>query len=645
MSTFLRAVPDTPTPPPPRDDYQALYPSAPRTLTAGAMRINPGDAKIMARLRESSSDRLWQRRAWHAFEQVGEVHFAFTLVANLISRVRFYAAGEADPNSAPAAVHDIKDLTPGLAEATQFALDRISKNDSLSDIARDLALNLNVPGEAYLVQTPSSNQLTPTGFRETPESWDIRSIDEVVVPSDSSTPIKIRTTPASPTTYSGRTDATTYEHPPTAFIGRIWRKDPRFSSLADSSLRAVLDLIDELAILTQTFKATARSRLNSGILFVPDGLSVSANPSSLASPYGPPELATPNPTQLAPDGGFAPSPNQSPSLSPASPQLPFDPNAVLPDEDEFEQALIDAMITPISDPSGVSAVAPIIVRGPTDLGEKIKLITFERTFDPSLVQRADRVLERILQGLDLPSEVVSGVAKLKYANSIVVEDSLFRSHIEPLIVLICDAITEVYLRPAVEAAGYTTEQVARIRIWYDPSAVVARPNRSQDAVSLFDRYSLSSSALRDATGFNESDAPSPTELILRMLLQKGPISPELSEALMRSVAPMMMEATRQAAQASSDNPLPPEVQDLLGGSAAGLTPPAPTDQPAAAASAPTPERPGNATPAQPADAESPAPATPGNISSPPEPRGPRPGRPTTNPPSSTPPLLPPRTPR
>jgi hypothetical protein len=603
------------------------------------MRIFPTDTKIMARLREASTDRLWQRRAWQAFESVGEIHFAFSLVANLISRVRFYAAAEDDPNSAPAYVKDVKDLTPGLAEAAQFAIDRISSNDGLAEIARDMALNLNVPGECYLVQTPASTRLTPKGLIPIPESWDIRSIDEVVVPPDTTNPIKIRTTPTSSTTNSGRYDSTTYEHPPDAFIARMWRADPRFSSLADSSLRPVLDLVDELAILTQTFKATARSRLNSGILFVPDGLSVSAQPSSQAAPYGPPDTpsATPagGPVQVSPDGGFAPSPNQSPS--PPNAALPFDASAILPDEDEFEQALIDAMITPINDPSGVSAVAPIVVRGPTDLGEKIRLILFERTFDPSLVQRADRVLDRILQGIDLPKDVVSGLSNVRYSNAIVIEDSLFRAHIEPLIVLICDAITEVYLRPAVIAAGYTTEQAQRIRIWYDPSNVVARPNRSQDAISLFDRYSLSSAALRDATGFNDSDAPTPTELILRMLLQKGPISPELSEALMREVAPLMMEATRQSAQATSENPLPPEVQDLLGGSADGLTPPEP-----AQVNTPSANVPGNFPPTPPAQPSPPAPATAGEAPAPPEPRGPRPGAPSQHPPSNTPPGLPPR---
>jgi hypothetical protein len=123
--------------------------------------------------------------------------------------------------------------------------------------------------------------------------------------------------------------------------------------------------------------------------------------------------------------------------------------------------------------------------------------------------------------------------------------------------------------------GYTTQQAERIRLWYDPSEVVTRPNRNQDAVAAYDRYALSGRALREANGFNEDDAPSPTEVIMRLLFQKGPMTPELAESLMRTLAPALLESARQGAQANSENPLPPEVSDIL-----DLTPGAPTPAPA-----------------------------------------------------------------
>jgi hypothetical protein len=349
-------------------------------------------------------------------------------------------------------------------------------------------------------------------------------------------------------------------------------------------MRAILDLCDELLLINQTFKATARSRLNSGILYVPDGLSAS-NPTAFS------EAAT--------------TENPTPEPAPA-------------DTDEFEQALVDGMMIPISDPSDASAVVPILVRGPSELGDKIRLISFERTFDPSLVQRADRILERILQGLDLPKDIVSGMANVRYSNAVQIEESLFKAHIQPLALLVCDALTDIYLRPSLIAMGYTVQQAERIRLWYDPSDVVVRPNRNADAISNYDRYALSGRALREATGFNEDDAPTPTEVIMRLLFQKGPMTPELAESLMRAFAPGILEAARQAGQASSENPLPPEVNDIL-----DLTGPGP----AAAPTEPQPLNPSEPLPPSAAEAlpstQAPAP--------PPKTQGPRAASPAVNP--------------
>jgi hypothetical protein len=42
---------------------------------------------------------------------------------------------------------------------------------------------------------------------------------------------------------------------------RLWRRHPRYSMLADSTMQGVLDLCEELVLLTQAVRARARSRL------------------------------------------------------------------------------------------------------------------------------------------------------------------------------------------------------------------------------------------------------------------------------------------------------------------------------------------------------------------------------------------------
>ena len=252
---------------------------------------------------------------------------------------------------------------------------------------------------------------------------------------------------------------------------------------------------------------------------------------------------------------------------------------------EFEEQLIDAMTTPIRDEESAAAVVPLIIRGPAELGDKIKQFKFERSFDPALAERSDRVLERILQGLDVPKDVVTGLANVKYSNALQIDEALYKAHIEPLMLLICDALTVVYLRPYLIANGYTDSEANRITVWYDPSAVSTRNDRAADADAGFDRGAISYDTWRRAHGFSDQDAPTPNELAIRMLQEKGAVTPELTEAMLNAIAPEVMNAVRDAQQASSVAPLPADVEAALQQAEAGTS--APAEAPAAE---PTPEQ-------------------------------------------------------
>jgi hypothetical protein len=158
-----------------------------------------------------------------------------------------------------------------------------------------------------------------------------------------------------------------------------------------------------------------------------------------------------------------------------------------------------------------------------------------------------------------------------------------------MMLLIADALTVVYLRPYLLANGFDPSDVERMTIWYDPSAVATRNDRAMDADSGFDRMAVSFDTWRRAHGFSEADAPTPTEMALRILMEKGAITPELTEAMLAAVAPEVIEATRAAQQAQSVAPIPPEVQQML----QGVQPEAPAPEAPApeaeAAPAPTPQ--------------------------------------------------------
>ena len=519
---------------------QAVPYSAPRALTAAAVQLQINDKgeveKFKQRRTGGSSD--WQSEAWEYYDAIGEIKYAFNLVASVVSRIRLYAAVVDNPAESPVPARNSDVIDPRLAAAAERAIARLdSAYGGQAGLLRDAALNLSVSGECYLVQFPERKG---SGLKE---SWDIRSTDELQLDSKNSYVIIPRRDIIG--TSSSRSGANGIKLPNTAFVGRIWRAHPRYSEEADSSLRGLLDLCSELLLLNRTFRATARSRLNAGALYLPDGLSVAASPD--------------------PDYPYDDENDLNPGMTAEEAA------------DEFEDQLMDAMTTPIRDEDSASAVVPLIIRGPAELGDKIKQFKFERSFDPALAERSDRVLERILQGLDVPKDIVTGLANVKYSNALQIDEALYKSHIEPLMLLIADALTVVYLRPALLASGFAEEDVSRITVWFDPSQVATRNDRAADADSGFDKMAVSYETWRRSHGFSASDAPDSNELAIRMLVEKGSLSPELTQAMIGAIAPEVMKSVRDAQQVESAAPVPQEIQQILDNATPGA--PAPTELP------------------------------------------------------------------
>jgi hypothetical protein len=539
--------------PPSLDSFGITYPQAlafntPRPLTAAAAQIkldDKGEAAIFKNRRQSASS-SWQSEAWEYYDSIGEVKYAFNLVASVVSRIRLYSAVVDNAAEAPVSVRKSEKIDERLAQAAERALARLSSAyGGQAGLLKDAALNLQVTGECYLVQIP---ERIGSGL---PETWDIRSTDELQVDQKGNYIINPRReVGGGGSSMMSNTNPDAIRLPKGAFVGRIWKAHPRYSQEADSSLRGLLDLCAELLLLNRTFRATARSRLNAGALYLPDGLSVAASP---------------------------------------DPDYPYDENGEYNEvynteeaADDFEDQLIDAMTTPIKDEDSASAVVPLIIRGPAELGDKIKQFKFERSFDPALAQRADRVLERIMQGLDVPKDIVTGLANVKYSNALQIDESLYKAHIEPLMLLIADALTVVYLRPYLTANGYPEADVDRLVIWYDPSQVATRNDRAADADSGFEKMAVSYDTWRKAHGFSEADAPTPVELALRLIISKGMITPELTESMLKAVAPDVMNLTRDIAQQESGAPVPEDIQQILeGGQPApeGAAPAAPLAEP------------------------------------------------------------------
>jgi hypothetical protein len=127
------------------------------------------------------------------------------------------------------------------------------------------------------------------------------------------------------------------------------------------------------------------------------------------------------------------------------------------------------------------------------------------------------------------------MSQVKYSNAVVINEDLYKANIEPLALVLADSLTSVYLWPVLRAKGYTDDQIKELVIWYDPSEIVTRPNSAQSANDGMDRGLLSPKAWRREHGFAESDAPSETDLIWKMMADVSRLPENVLQAMAEKV--------------------------------------------------------------------------------------------------------------
>ena len=486
-----------------------------RALTASAARINLKSKKELDAISKRRQTELWQSHAWEYYDLIGEIKYAANLVASTTSRVNLYAGYVKKSADVPQEINMLEDdLDPDFIKDTEDILYLLeSGNGGTAGLLRTAALNLFVAGECWLVREPSRFS---TGE---PDRYQIRSVDEIIAVQGRKARLAIKPSKdAKPSDYIYLPDGT--------FVSRIWRNHPRYSEDADSSLRGVLEPSDQLLLLDRASAAAAKSRLNAGLIFLPDGLANAAE----------------------------------------SDDEMVDDEFTLAAQEEFEDTFIQGIIGPVEDSDSAGTVVPTIIRGPEDLGEKIKYISFERASDPQHNARADRLLERILGGLDIPKDVAAGMSSVKYSNAIIIEEQLYKAHIEPLILMICDALTIGFLRPALRAQGWDEKLVSRAVVWYDPTAITAKPSKAEAALTLYGLKIIGADAVRRANGFGPADAPTELERVQRMAEERAIISDGLSETLLDTMLPEELKAAaREQALSNSDPESADALNNALGG--------------------------------------------------------------------------------
>lgn len=269
---------------------------------------------------------------------------------------------------------------------------------------------------------------------------------------------------------------------------RIWRPDDVYRKQATSSVRACLEVLEELVLLTKLVRSSAISRMAlAGILAISE------------------EFDDPI-DEEGEDGSTSESANP---------------------------LLVDIILNgakAIDDPASAASWLPYLLSGPTELIEKgIRFIEFKHDDAINVVKRRE-ALERLAQGLDLPFEVILGHQGTTFANAQVISEDTFRVHLEPMVQLFCDAVTLGILWPALaRKKGLTAEQVAEggypdeilsVAVTYDAGDLISVPDKAKEIVELFTKdvtqMSVGIREVRDAVGLDPDGFPDEAEVGKRL---------------------------------------------------------------------------------------------------------------------------------
>jgi hypothetical protein len=274
---------------------------------------------------------------------------------------------------------------------------------------------------------------------------------------------------------------------PDSLVVRVWRPHPRYYHIADSPARSARPIMRELELVNRYITAQYLSRIAmAGLLILPEEASF--------------------PTREE----FADEP---------------DPLSM-----EFVEIAAEA----IREPGHASSIVPLLIRVPSDVAEKIRHIDFTLKIDEKVIERRNSAITRLANKLDIPSEILTGLAGVNHWTAWQLDEGALKTHIAPMAELICHCLTVGYLQPRLAASG--EPDVGQWVVWYDMSELAIRPDKSKTAIDAYDRMEIKGEALRREAGFDEDDKPEGDELknqALKALIRANPgVGAQALDALM-----------------------------------------------------------------------------------------------------------------
>ena len=416
-----------------------------RVLTASAVKMDPANEAGSRRRAQS-----WQKRALEYVDLIPEFNYASRFYSRMMSRIRIYPAFRTSDDKSEA-------ITEGLPVDI---LDRIQDpGGGRSQIQSQYGRLMLITGEGNLFGRN-------LGTDE--ERWSFVWNEEIEVAEDGT--LVWKPTAASAGVTYGPSEGVSY---------RMWRPHPARSGEAESPMHGVLEVAEELYILTKAVRATAVSRMVNGLLKVPTELSFGAA-----------------------EAGHDEDPEANP----------------------FLEDLIEHITGVVENAGSAEAAAPFLAEAAAEFLDGLEWISLhDAQTDYMERELRKEAIQRAAYGLDMPPEVLLGLADANHWTGRQITHDMWRSHGAPVAEQFCDDLSEVYLRPALRDAGFARWR--EVVVAYDDADVVISPDRSDDADRAFDRMALSWDGYRKLKGI--PDALAPDEEEKKILLALRLRAPEL----------------------------------------------------------------------------------------------------------------------
>ena len=338
-----------------------------------------------------------------------------------------------------------------------------------AQLLQTIAVCWQVPGELFVIIRPTP----PVGGLPQPDKWLALSGQRVTEKGGSWTYIDPTTLL---TTELGEQDR----------MVRVWSPHPNDQSKADTAVRPALPILREIEKSSMNIAAKLDSRLSSnGIWLFPQEADF--------------------PPGRNPDGS---------AMNLASSVASF---------------VMESMTASMSNPGTAAAQAPIVVTMPGEWIEPASKshMDLSTALDGQVVELRQDGISRLAVTLDMPKDVAAGTqAEANHWGAWQVEESTYKIYIEPLLQRIGDSLTEYWFRPALVAMGVPNPE--RYVIDWDTSAIVKRPDATEDLNWLHDHQLISDDYRRNQSGIPDDAIPSDEELELRRLADAVKGAPTLA---------------------------------------------------------------------------------------------------------------------